>query len=54
MVLIRNLMQIFPKARLNPQCYCTWWQQFLRGFWQKTRIPAPKPAKDAQKAVAEN
>jgi len=21
-------MQIFPKARLQPQCYCTWWPQF--------------------------
>ena len=28
MVLIRNLMQIFETARLNPQCYCTCWPRF--------------------------
>src|SRR5208337_3578137 len=28
MVLIRNLMQIFPTAPLDPQCYCTWWRRF--------------------------
>src|SRR5712692_8868162 len=35
MVLIRNLMQIFPTARLIPQCYCTCWLGFLLGCFER-------------------
>src|SRR5450631_2598622 len=42
MVLIRNLMQIFPTTPPNPQCYCTCWRRFS-GCCFHARLPETIP-----------